>query len=248
MIEGSTSGPSDSLFIPAGIENRAAELESLGHTVVYMSVDGRFAGLISVSDPARPESASVVQHLTSMGIDVWMLSGDQPTTAHAVARSSGIHSSRVLGGLLPGDKVSHISSLQKSGKIVSFVGDGVNDSPALAQSDVGIGMASGTDVAMESAHIVLVKSNLLDVLTALDLSRVTFARIRLNFAWALMYNVIGILLASGTFYALGHVSIPPALAGLSELLSSLPVVCFSLLLTTYKPPVTRYRLSTHDTI
>lgn len=224
------------LVIPDDVLSRAAELESSGHTVVYMSIDGQFAGLIGVSDAPRAESAAVVHALTGMDIDVWMMSGDQPRTAHAVARTLGIDPARVLGGLLPADKVHHVAELQKRGKIVAMVGDGVNDSPALAQAHVGIGMASGTDVAMESAHVVLVKSHLQDVLTAIDLSRATFSRIRLNFAWAMMYNVVGILLAAGTFYAAGQVAIPPAFAGLSELLSSLPVVFFSLLLSTYKPP------------
>jgi Cu+-exporting ATPase len=200
-----------------------------------MSIDDQFAGIIGVSDAPRAEAAAVVRALDGMGIDVWMMSGDQPRTAHAVARTLGIDPARVLGGLLPADKVHHVSDLQKRGKIVAMVGDGVNDSPALAQAHVGIGLASGTDVAMESAQVVLIKSHLQDVLTAIDLSRVTFARIRLNFAWAMMYNVVGILLAAGAFYAAGRVAVSPAFAGLSELLSSLPVVCFSLLLSTYKP-------------
>ena len=230
------SAPTPPFVVPESIVSRAGELESSGHTVVYVGVDGQLAGLIGVSDAPRAESVSVVRALSAMGIDVWMMSGDQPRTAKAVARTLGIDPERVLGGLLPADKAQQVAELQKSGKIVAMVGDGVNDAPALAQANVGIGMASGTDVAMESAHVVLVKSHLQDVLTAIDLSRVTFARIRLNFAWAMMYNVVGILLAAGTFYPAGQVTIPPAFAGLSELLSSLPVVFFSLLLSSYRPP------------
>jgi cation transport ATPase len=227
----------DSSFIVSdAIASRACELESSGHTVVHVSIDGQFAGLIGVSDAPRAESIWVVQALSAMGIEVWMMSGDQPRTAKAVAQTLGIHPERVLGGLLPADKAQQVATLQKRGKIVAMVGDGVNDAPALAQANVGIGMASGTDVAMESAHVVLVKSHLQDVLTAIDLSRTTFSRIRLNFAWAMMYNVVGITLAAGTFYAVGRVTIPPAFAGLSELLSSLPVVLFSLLLSSYKLP------------
>jgi len=174
--------------------------------------------------------------LSDMAVDVWMMSGDQPRTAQAVARRLGIPPNRVLAALLPADKAREVRALQESGSIVAMVGDGVNDSPALAQAHVGIGLSSGSAAAMESAHVVLVKSDLRDVLTAIHLSRATFQRIRINFAWAMMYNVLGILFAAGTFYAAGQVAIPPAFAGLSELLSSLPVVLFSLMLATYKPP------------
>ena len=216
----------------------AEELELSGCTVVYASIDGELAGLIGISDPPREDAAHVVNALTDLGIEVWMMSGDQPRTAQAVGAQLGIKPERVLGGLLPGDKASEVMRLQSNGaKLVAMVGDGVNDAPALTQADVGIGMASGTDIAIESSDVVLVKSQLRDVLIAIDLSRATFSRIRLNFAWALMYNVVSITFAAGAFWAAGRINIPPAFAGLSELLSSIPVVCFSLMLRHYKPPV-----------
>jgi len=222
----------------ASLQQFAEELELSGHTVVYASIDGELAGLIGISDPPREDAAHVVNALTERGIEVWMMSGDQPRTARAVGAQLGIAPERVLGGLLPGDKASEVVRLQASGsKLVAMVGDGVNDAPALTQADVGIGMASGTDIAMESSDVVLVKSQLRDVLIAIDLSKATFARIRLNFAWAFMYNVVSITFAAGTFWAAGRISIPPAFAGLSELLSSIPVVGFSLLLRYYAPPV-----------
>jgi cation transport ATPase len=222
----------------ASLQQFAEKLESLGHTVVYASIDGELAGLIGISDPPREDAVHVINALTERGIEVWMMSGDQPRTARAVGAQLGIAPERILGGLLPGEKASEVVRLQANGtRLVAMVGDGINDAPALTQADVGIGMASGTDIAMESSDVVLVKSQLRDVLIAIDLSKATFARIRLNFAWAFMYNVVSITFAAGTFWAAGHISIPPAFAGLSELLSSIPVVGFSLLLRYYKPPV-----------
>jgi Cu+-exporting ATPase len=191
-------------------------------------------GLFSLIDIPRPEASLVVRKLKEMGIDVWMITGDNAKTAEAIASQLGI--SNVMAGVLPADKAAKVSQLQSQGKIVAMVGDGVNDSPALSQADVGIGIGAGTDIAMEAASVVLMKSNLHDVVVAIDLSKRVFRHIQFNFAWAFFYNLFGILLAAGVFYSV-NITIPPAIAGVSEILSSVPVILFSLLIKTYKPPM-----------
>jgi Cu+-exporting ATPase len=215
------------------IKNTINSMESEGQTVVCVAINGSFTGVLALADTAREEAKSVVQHLQQMGIEVWMLSGDNKKTANAIASQLGIKN--VVAKALPVDKARKIQELQNQGKVVAMVGDGINDSPALTQADVGIAVAAGTDIAIDAANIVLMKNDLNDVLTAMDLSRKVFNRIKLNFAWAFFYNILGIPLAAGVFYPLAHIYIPPPIAGLSEILSSLPVVFFSLLLYTYKP-------------
>lgn len=200
-----------------------------------LGVDGVFVGLLALSDVPKDEAEPVVRRMQAMGLEVWMLSGDNTRTATAVASKLGIVN--VMGDMLPKDKAEQVKQLQKQGKIVAMVGDGVNDSPALTQADVGIAVAAGTDIAVEAASIVLMKSNLNDVLVALHLSRRVFRYIQINFAWAFLYNLVGIPIAAGVLYPAGNITIPPAFAGLSEILSSVPVVLFPLLLHFYKPPV-----------
>ena len=212
---------------------RSMESEAL--TVVCVAVNNEFAGILALADTPRDEAKYVISQLISNNIEVWMISGDNTKTAKAIAAQLGI--SNVIGDVLPGDKASKILELQKKGKKVAMVGDGINDSPALTQADVGIAVAAGTDIALEAANIVLLKNDLRDVLIALELSKKIFRRIQLNFAWAFLYNLIGIPLAAGAFYPLGEVYIPPPIAGLSELLSSVPVVLSSLVLYTYKPSI-----------
>jgi len=183
----------------------------------------------------RDESAAVVEALHFQGYDVWMLTGDQPATAHAVAAQLRIPPERVLSSVLPSGKLEAVRSLQQEHRrVVAMVGDGINDAAALALADVGIAVSSGSDIALEAAGVVLLKNNLQDVLVAFDISRKAFRTIRFNFFWAFLYNLVGMLLAAGAFYAVGGLYIPPAIAGLSELLSSLPVICFSLLLKRYR--------------
>ena len=145
-------------------------------------------GVISVEDPIKPEAAEVVRLLKEMKIECWMLTGDNDQTAQAIA--SQLKLTNYMAEVKPDQKATKVAELQKQGKIVAMVGDGVNDSPALAQADVGIAIGAGTDIAIESAKIVLIKNNLLDVITAIDLSKQTFKRIQLNYMWALLYNVL----------------------------------------------------------
>jgi Cu+-exporting ATPase len=168
------------------------------------------------------------------GIDVWMATGDNARTAEHVASQLGIE--HVLAGVTPQGKKDHVSLLQSAGHVVAMVGDGVNDAPALAQADVGIAVGSGTDVAIETADVVLMKSALRDVATCVDLARVVMGRIKLNFFWAMCYNLVGMPLAAGVFFPKFHMMVPPMFAGLAMALSSVSVVCSSLLLRCYSPP------------
>jgi Cu+-exporting ATPase len=177
----------------------------------------------------------VIAQLRELDIDVWMCSGDAQNTAAAIGLQVGLTPDRTLGGQLPQDKLMLVRRLQTEGKIVAMVGDGINDSPSLAQADVGIAVAQGTEIAAEAADIMLMKSELQDVVFTIHLSRRTLACIKWNFTWALMYNILTLPIAMGVYYPAGGVAIPPALGGLSELLSSLPVVLFSWCLRYYKP-------------
>jgi len=167
----------------------------------------------------------VVSHLHRQNLEVWMVTGDNEDTAKHVAQLAAIPTDRVCAGMTPLTKMDKVQELQAAGHVVAFVGDGINDAPALAAADVGIAVAAGMDAAIETADIVLMKSSLRDVVIALDLSRVVMRRIGMNFAWACAYNVIGMPLAAGVLYP--KVQLPP---------SSVSVICSSLLLRCYKPP------------
>jgi len=169
-----------------------------------------------------------------------MVTGDNKSVAEEVARQIGI--TRVLSEVRPAGKVDKVKELQLQNKIVAFVGDGINDSPALAQSDVGIAIGAGTDIAVEAANIVLIKNNLLDVVTAIDLSKKTFQRIKLNYVWAMMYNIISIPLAAGLLYPILKVQVPPLIAGVCMAFSSLSVLMSSLLLKRYRKPAVTQQL------
>jgi P-type Cu+ transporter len=210
-----------------------------------------FAAALSISDPIRHEAIPVIRALTSRGIQVWMLSGDNVTTARAVAQRVGIPSSNVLAEVLPSDKAAKISSLQASlhargsttkRATIAMVGDGINDSPALTTADVGIAIGTGSDVAISSAAFVLATSQLTAVVTLLDLSRAVFGRIRVNFAWALVYNMLAVPVAAGCFYPIvtsggERVRLDPVWAALAMALSSISVVLSSLSLRTRVPGV-----------
>jgi P-type E1-E2 ATPase len=209
------------------------------------------AAILSISDPLRSSSAHVISTLRRSGIDVYLLSGDNPTTAAAVGRQLSIPSANIIAGVLPTSKASHIARLQASlhrgfsttrRATIAMVGDGINDSPALATADVGIAVASGSDVAISSADFVLVKSDLEAVVTLLGLSRTVFRRIKFNFGWAVVYNVIAVPIAAGVLYPVrtaggGHVRLDPVWASLAMALSSISVVCSSLLLRSRLPGV-----------
>jgi len=215
-------------------ESEAVARESLGETAIFVVINGKTAGMLCLSDTLHPEAASIVARMHAMGIDVWMATGDNERTAAHVARQLSIH--HVLAGVTPAGKEQQVATLQKGGHVVAMVGDGVNDAPALAQADVGIAVGSGTDVAIETADIVLMKSTLRDVATAIDLAKKVMGRIRLNFFWAICYNVVGMPLAAGFFFPQFHMLVPPMFAGAAMAMSSVSVVMSSLLLRCYVPP------------
>ncbi|XP_012089975.1 copper-transporting ATPase HMA4 isoform X2 [Jatropha curcas] len=217
------------------VENYIAENEQLARTCVLVSIDGKIAGAFAVTDPVKPEAEHVISFLRSMGISSVMVTGDNWATAAAIAKEVGIK--EVFAETDPLGKADRIKDLQGKGMIVAMVGDGINDSPALVAADVGMAIGAGTDVAIEAADIVLIKSNLEDVVTAIDLSRKTIFRIRLNYVWALGYNILGMPIAAGILYPFTGIRLPPWLAGACMAASSLSVVCSSLLLQSYKKPL-----------
>ena len=200
-------------------------------------VDGlRLVAIIAVSDVLKPEAPAIVAHLKQSKVDVWMASGDNARTARHIAALANIAPERVLAGVKPEGKKRKIEELQQGGHVVAMVGDGINDAPALAQANVGIAVGSGTDVAFETADMVLMRPHLHGVLTAVDLARATLRRIKLNFVWAFAYNVVGIPFAAGVFYPAFRLHLPPMFAGIAMVGSSVSVVCSSLMLNCYRPP------------
>jgi len=199
---------------------------------VQVYVNDEYAGQILVRDTLKPSSAAAVAHLQEMGIEATMLTGDNADTAREIAERVGISS--VLAEVLPGDKAAEIKRLQESGKVVAMVGDGINDAPALVQANIGIAIGAGTDVAIESADIVLMHSTLEDVPTAIKLSRKTMRTIKQNLFWAFGYNVVGIPIAAGLLYAFGGPLLSPMLAAAAMSLSSLSVLTNALRLKASK--------------
>ena len=208
--------------------------EEQGRTAVIFAVGGSVAGVFSIADPLKPEARDVVEYLQGMGINCAMASGDNWRTAHAIGRQVGI--SDIHAGISPIEKVDVIKQLQRDNISVGMIGDGVNDSPALVASDVGIALGSGTDIAVEAADYVLMRDNLEDVVMAIDLSRATMRRIKYNYMWALVYNLICIPLAAGALFPSTHLQLPPWVAGGAMAMSSVSVVCSSLLLHMYRRP------------
>jgi Cu+-exporting ATPase len=206
----------------AADEAAAAELAGAGKTPVYVAVDGQFAGLIAVADRPKPEARAAVARLKADGLTVVMLTGDTARTAEAVAREVGID--RVIASVLPAGKADAITALQAEGQVVAMVGDGINDAPALAKADVGIAMGTGTDVAIETADITLVKGDLAGVERAIALSRATMRTVKQNLFFAFAYNVLGIPLAAGVLYPLTGWLLSPIIASAAMALSSVSVV------------------------
>lgn len=221
--------------ISSEAEKYISENEILARTCVLVSIDGKIAGAFSVTDPVKPEAKRVISFLHSMGITSVIVTGDNHATAIAIANEVGID--MVFAETDPVGKADKVKELQMKGMTVAMVGDGINDSPALVAADVGMAIGAGTDVAIEAADIVLVKSNLEDVITAIDLSRKTMSRIRLNYIWALGYNILGMPVAAGVLYPFTGIRLPPWLAGACMAASSLSVVSSSLLLQFYKKPL-----------
>ncbi|TXT16585.1 MAG: Cu2+-exporting ATPase [Erysipelotrichaceae bacterium] len=214
-------------------EKIADELADQGKTPMFITVDGRFAGIIAVADVVKPSSAKAIQKLNKMGIQTIMITGDNKKTAAAIAKQVGID--RVLSEVLPQDKASEVKKIQSEGRIVAMVGDGINDAPALAQANIGIAIGSGTDVAIESADIVLMRSDLMDVPTAIQLSKSTIRNIKQNLFWAFAYNVLGIPLAAGALYIFGGPVLNPVFAAAAMSLSSVSVLTNALRLKSFKP-------------
>jgi len=253
------------LVITSEMENAAASLEAKGKTAIFCATESMgIMGVIAIADTIRPEARAVIRHLTQIAkIDVWMITGDNTRTACAVAQELGIPNDRIMAEVLPKDKADKVASLQlplappqadtsthwrqrqrsttkwaeRNANFVAFVGDGINDAPALTRADIGLAIGAGTEIAIEAADMVLMRSDLRDVVTALDLAKRTFNRIRWNFFWAFLYNTLGIPIAAGVLYpAIRPGTLPPAAAGLAMALSSVSVVLSSLALKLYKKP------------
>lgn len=215
------------------LQNESDRLAVEGKTPMYIAIDGKLAGIIAVADVLKESSKDAVDALHDMGIEVAMITGDNKRTAEAIAKQVGID--MILAEVLPQDKANEIKKLQRQGKNIAMVGDGINDAPALAQADIGIAIGSGTDVAMESADIVLMKSDLMDVVTAIQLSKKTIINIKMSLFWALGYNSLGIPIAAGALYLLGGPLLNPMIGAVAMALSSVSVVSNSLRLRKFNP-------------
>ncbi len=216
-----------------GYDNIADNLAKDGMTPLYFAEDGKFLGIIACADPIKPGSAQAVADFRALGLDVILLTGDHRRTAEAVAKQAGI--SEVIPEVIPQDKERVVREIQAKGKKVAMIGDGINDAPALMRADVGIAIGAGTDIAIESADIVLMKSDLSDAVTAVELSRATIRNIRQNLFWAFIYNIIGIPLAAGVFYPLWGIKLSPMIGALAMSFSSVCVVSNALRLKLFRP-------------
>jgi Cu+-exporting ATPase len=211
-------------------EDRAGALRAEGQTVMYVAIDGAFAGLLGVADPIKDSTPEAIRALEADGLHIIMMTGDSKLTADAVANRLGI--TEVIAEVLPHQKAEHVARLQSQGRRVAMAGDGINDAPALARADVGIAMGTGTDVAMESAHVTLVKGDLRGIARARALSRATLANIKQNLFFAFVYNAAGIPVAAGVLYAVTGWLLSPMLAALAMSLSSVSVIGNALRLRT----------------
>ena len=217
----------------AALDDRADELQKQGRTVMFVAVDGRFAGLVAVSDPIKSSSPEAVRTLHELGLRVIMLTGDNEKTAKTVAEQLGID--EFHAGVRPEDKHERIKALKAEGRRVAMAGDGINDAPALAGADVGIAMGTGTDVAIESAGVTLVKGDLRGIVKAVKLSRHTMRNIRQNLFIALIYNALGVPIAAGVLYPISHhLLLNPMIAAAAMSFSSVSVVGNALRLRTTK--------------
>jgi Cu+-exporting ATPase len=215
--------------------SKAETLEANGKTVMFVAVDGKPSGLIAVADTLKEYSVEAIQRLHKMGIETVMITGDNRRTADAIARQVGID--RILAEVLPQDKAEEVKKLQAMGKKVGMVGDGVNDAPALAQSEVGMAIGSGTDVAKETGDVILIKDDIRDVVTALEVARATMRKVKQNLFWAFIYNSLGIPVGAGLLYPFVSVIISPEIAGLFMAISSITVTLNTLLLKGFKPSI-----------
>ncbi len=221
----------EDIIISQEMKKKAIQLQKEAKTVVYVGLGQDIIGLVAIQDVPKPSSKKAIAELKKRGLRTVMLTGDNQNVAEAIGKEVGID--QVIAGVLPTEKVNEIKKLQDAGRVVAFVGDGINDAPALSTANVGIAMGSGTDIAIESGGIVLVQNDLMGVVKALEISKKTFNRIKLNLFWALIYNTIGIPIAAGLFMGLG-LTLSPELAGLAMAFSSVSVVTSSLLLNKTK--------------
>ena len=225
--------------IPVDTESQVTAFEEEGKTVIFIAAAGQIAGVIAIADTVKATTQDAIRRLKAKGLQVVMVTGDNRRTAGAIARQIGID--RVIAEVLPQDKAVEVKALQEKGEIVAFVGDGINDAPALAQADVGIAIGSGTDVAIESGDIVLIRDDLLDAVAAIELSKKVMGRIKGNIFWAFAYNTALIPVGAGVLYPFFGITFNPALAALAMAASSVTVVTLSLLLKRYIPEAKKGR-------
>jgi len=214
------------------IENKIVAEQKLGKTVSYISIEGHVLGFISISDAIKETSKEAIKELMKQGVEVIMLTGDNENTAKAVAEE--LHLSSYKAGCLPEDKLNEIKQLQSQGKIVAMAGDGINDAPALAQADIGIAMGTGTDVAIESAKITLVKGDLQGIVKAKNLSHAVMRNIKQNLFFAFFYNMLGVPIAAGVLYPFFGILLSPMIAALAMSFSSVSVISNALRLRSVK--------------
>ncbi len=211
---------------------RPSALAEEGKTPMFVVVDGAMAGMIGVADVLKPDSAAAVRNLEALGLEVYMITGDNRRTAEAIARQAGIRN--VLAEVLPEHKAQAVKELQAAGKVVAMVGDGINDAPALAQADIGIAIGTGTDVAMETSDITLIRGDLTPIGTAIRLSRATMRVIKQNLGWAFGYNIALIPVAAGVLYPAFGILLDPMYAAVAMALSSVSVLSNSLRLRRFR--------------